>query len=203
MTPSHSRKKRVRYRYYVSQAVLQSRKAQAGQVFRVPAPDIEALIERFLQDRCRDPQGDLRALVEAQIARITVQPDSISVEIASPSGTLGGEASQLRQIVSLPWSKKPFRADKGVVSAPEADARAKEAVLTAIGKARRWVGELMAGGSLAGIARQEGKGERQIRMLVPLAFVPPSMVQRYADGSVPVSSVTELARTVPLIWQKY
>jgi hypothetical protein len=40
-------------------------------------------------------------------------------------------------------------------------------------------------------------------MLVPLAFVPPAIVQSYADGSVPVSSVTELARTVPLIWQKY
>lgn len=36
MTPSHSRKKGVRCRYYVSQAVLQSRKAEAGQVFRVP-----------------------------------------------------------------------------------------------------------------------------------------------------------------------
>jgi hypothetical protein len=65
MTPSHSRKKGVRYRYYVSQAVLQSRKSDAGRVLRVPAPEIEALIEGFVRNQSRDPQGDLRTLVEA------------------------------------------------------------------------------------------------------------------------------------------
>src|SRR5581483_10728070 len=39
MTPSHSRKKGVRYRYYVSQALLQSRKEKAGEVLRVSAAD--------------------------------------------------------------------------------------------------------------------------------------------------------------------
>ena len=72
MTSSHSRKKGVRYRYYVSQAILQSRKGKAGQVFRVPAPDIEAQIERFLRERCRHHQGDLRALVtHSTLARAT------------------------------------------------------------------------------------------------------------------------------------
>ena len=37
MVVSHSRKKGVRYRYYVSQAILQSRKDEAGEVFRVAA----------------------------------------------------------------------------------------------------------------------------------------------------------------------
>jgi site-specific DNA recombinase len=209
MTPSHSRKEGVRYRYYVSQAVLQSRKADAGQVFRVPAPDIEALVEQFIRDRCRVTEGSLRTLVGAQIARVTVQPDSISVELAGPDGAEPDQPGQSRQVVSLPWSKKPFRAIKGVVSVPsaptsavEADPKAKEAILTAIGKARRWVSELTAGSSLAEIARQEGKGERQIRMLVPLAFVPPALLQRYVDGGVPAPTVTELARTVPLIWPK-
>jgi hypothetical protein len=131
------------------------------------------------------------------------------VELAGPGGAEPDQPGQSRQVVSLPWSKKPFRATKGVALVPsaptaavEADPKAKEAVLTAIGKARRWVSELTAGSSLAEIARQEGKGERRIRMLIPRAFVPPAMVQSYADGSVPVPSVTELARTVPLIWQK-
>jgi len=39
MSPSHARKNGVRYRYYVSQAVLQHRKAQAGSVPRVSAPE--------------------------------------------------------------------------------------------------------------------------------------------------------------------
>lgn len=203
MTPSHSRKKGVRYRYYVSQAVLQSRKAQAGQVFRVPAPDVEAVIERFLRDRCRGGQGDIRALVEFQIARITVLPDSISVELASPDGVEGSKAALAGQIVSLPWSKKHFHATKGIdhePSVPGGDLVAVRATPTAIGTARRWVGELMTGRPLAEIAREEGKGERYIRMLIPLAFVSPHKLKELLAGTVTVTSAVELASAVPLAW---
>ena len=44
MSPSHSNKKGRRYRYYVSQAVSQQRKHEAGSVTRIPAHDIEALV---------------------------------------------------------------------------------------------------------------------------------------------------------------
>ena len=51
MTPSHSVKKGVRYRYYVSQALLSSRPGEAGRVGRVSAPDLEGLVEEFLRKR--------------------------------------------------------------------------------------------------------------------------------------------------------
>ena len=44
MSPSHANKKGVRYRYYVSQALLQKREAKAGSIGRVAAPDIEELV---------------------------------------------------------------------------------------------------------------------------------------------------------------
>ena len=44
MSPTHSNKLGVRYRYYVSHALLQSRKEAAGSVTRVPAPEIEQLV---------------------------------------------------------------------------------------------------------------------------------------------------------------
>jgi site-specific DNA recombinase len=44
MSPSHANKKGVRYRYYISQAVLQKRKDEAGSIARVAAPDIEELV---------------------------------------------------------------------------------------------------------------------------------------------------------------
>jgi site-specific DNA recombinase len=37
MSPSHANKKGVRYRYYVSQALLQNRKDEAGDRARCPA----------------------------------------------------------------------------------------------------------------------------------------------------------------------
>ena len=203
MTPSHSRKKGVRYRYYVSQAVLQSRKTDAGQVFRVPAPEIEAQIEQFVRLRAPDPNGDLWAMIGSQIARIAIQTDSISVELAGPETAAGAPPVESGQMVSLPWSRKPFRATKGAISGsadcPDTPASG-QAILAAIGWARRWVDEIMAGGTIAEIARREGKGERQVRLLMPLAFTPPATVRRFADGTMNPTTVTEFAKRVPLVW---
>ena len=44
MSPSHTNKGGARYRYYVSQAVLQGKPLAAGAIGRVPAAEIEALI---------------------------------------------------------------------------------------------------------------------------------------------------------------
>jgi site-specific DNA recombinase len=44
MSPSHAAKGGRRYRYYVSQAILQGRKHEAGSVARVPALEIEASV---------------------------------------------------------------------------------------------------------------------------------------------------------------
>jgi DNA invertase Pin-like site-specific DNA recombinase len=50
MSPSHSRKGDRRYRYYVSQAVLQYREAEAGSVFRISAKIVEdAVIKRLIE----------------------------------------------------------------------------------------------------------------------------------------------------------
>jgi DNA invertase Pin-like site-specific DNA recombinase len=202
MTPSHSRKKGVRYRYYVSQAVLQSRRLEAGEVFRVPAPEVEALMGRFLRDHCRDQQTDLRSLVEAQVTKIIIEEDSISVELVAPTGSPLSSA----QTVSLPWSKKPFRVAKGVVAEPPSpgrsadfDSKAREAVLTAINHARQWVDQLMTGTTLPEIATQEGKSPRYIRLLTSLAFISPRMMSEIINGDRPYTA-TELAGHVPLVW---
>jgi site-specific DNA recombinase len=194
MTPSHSRKKGVRYRYYVSQAVLQSRKGDAGEVFRVPAPDIEAVIERFLRDR--DSRGDLRSVIKAQIARITIEADSIHVELADASS----------EGIRIPWVKKAFRSPKGILAEPvtpptpqEGDCRTAQPILAAIARSRSWLDRLMAGGAIADIGAQEGIGARQIRLLMPLAFIPPAMLRELAAQGTD-TSISDLARQVPLLW---
>jgi hypothetical protein len=203
MTPSHSRKKGVRYRYYVSQAVLQSRSGQAGQVFRVPAPEIEAVVEDFVRERLPDPRGGIGPLIKAQIDRITVKEGSLEVEVARRGTGESDTTIEPRQVVSLPWSKQPFRAVKGVTTTPPSAAKtnpkASDTILAAIAKARRWVDALLGGTTLAGIAKQEGKGERQVRLLIPLAFVPPNILAEIVDGRLSPTP-TDLARSVPIAW---
>jgi hypothetical protein len=61
MSPSHANKKGVRYRYHVSQALLQNRKAEAGSIARGSAPDVGgARLRRLAADRsvyCADCQS--------------------------------------------------------------------------------------------------------------------------------------------------
>jgi hypothetical protein len=44
MIPTHSNKLGARYRYYVSHAVVQKRREDAGSIARAPAPEIETLV---------------------------------------------------------------------------------------------------------------------------------------------------------------
>jgi site-specific DNA recombinase len=55
MSPSHAVKNRKRYRYYVSQALLQHRAHRTGQEARIPAHEIEALVVTQLQALLHDP----------------------------------------------------------------------------------------------------------------------------------------------------
>ncbi len=49
MTPIHTIRRGTRYRYYVSQAVLQNQTAQQGKVCRIPALEIEQHVTRSLE----------------------------------------------------------------------------------------------------------------------------------------------------------
>ena len=44
MSPSHAVKGGIRYRYYVSQAVLQGRAQEAGSIARLPARELEQVV---------------------------------------------------------------------------------------------------------------------------------------------------------------
>ena len=199
MTPSHSVKKGVCYRYYVSQAILGSRPKEAGRVRRVGTGaggvgrgDIEKAV-------CVRPRQSLgaSALVEAHLERAVVQYDAVELSLTSSTGAA-------TETMRLDWLRKPHIAEKGPtaeIPLTHQDSQAKDALLAAIGKARRWMDEISDGASFAAIARREGKGERQIRLLLPLAFVSPAKVRVFIHGTMSAATVTELARSVPLVWE--
>ena len=81
----------------------------------------------------------------------------------------------------------------------------RESLLMAIAKARRWVDELATGraGSLAALAGREGKVERHVRLLLPLAFVSPRIVSGLLEGTAPAGlTITALARALPWSWDE-
>jgi len=78
--------------------------------------------------------------------------------------------------MAVPWTSPDPAADKGIIHVPAHNtpikASRREALLIAIAKARQWIDDLAHGraASFAVIARREGKVERHIRLLAPLAF---------------------------------
>lgn len=79
----------------------------------------------------------------------------------------------------------------------------REALLIAIAKARSWIDDLLKGrvSSFADIAQREGKVERHIRFLAPLAFVSPQLITAIIDSLAHADiTATELAKSLPYSW---
>jgi site-specific DNA recombinase len=225
MTPSHSNKDGVRYRYYVSHTLLQRRERDAGGVTRVPAVQLEKLVVEAIRAKAQpdtEPEGGLsdRAVIDRYVMRIIVRPDSIDIELreptAAPPSSLATDASvtavaaalsTYTTAISLPWTAQAFPSVKGVLHQPEAKPTLKpetrDAILRAAAKARSWIDDLVSGRaqSFAEIAEREGKVERHIRLLTPLAFIPPRALAAIIDGTGPHdTTVTALAQAVPHRW---
>ena len=56
MSPSHARKRGIKYRYYLSSALLDGQPERAGSIRRVPAAEIEALVARSVREHLK-PSG--------------------------------------------------------------------------------------------------------------------------------------------------
>jgi site-specific DNA recombinase len=81
----------------------------------------------------------------------------------------------------------------------------RDAILLVVAKARSWIDDVASGciRSFAEIAEREGKVERHIRLLTPLAFIPPRALAAIIDGTGPHdATVTALAQAVPYRWDR-
>ena len=229
MSPTHTNKSGARYRYYVSQSVLQGKLRPAGFVGRVPAAEIEGLVVNALRQHLdasgfgeRLPENDLQ-LIERHLERVTLTPNHLelrlrpSVEPAPADNPANKEnpankdpsAPRTANVttITVPWTSPVPTAVKGIIHVPAHNTPIKpsrrDALLMAIANARSWVEELANSriGSLAVLARREGKLERHIRLLLPLAFVSPRIVSALLEGTAPAGlTITALARALPWSW---
>jgi site-specific DNA recombinase len=109
--------------------------------------------------------------------------------------------------ITLPWTAPSFAAVKGIIHAPCAKQamrpESRDALLTAIAKARGWIDDIRFGriASFAEIAERKAQGERHIRLLAPLAFLSPRIIAAIVDGTAPADlTVTSLAKALPYSW---
>jgi hypothetical protein len=132
-----------------------------------------------------------------------------SLATEAPVTASAAASSACTTVISLPWSAPAFASVKGVLHQPEATPTLKQetrdAILLAVANARSWIDGIASGRvrSFAEIAEREGKVERQIRLLTPLAFIPPRTLAAIIDGTGRHdATVTALAQAVPYRWDR-
>lgn len=211
MSPSHANKKGVRYRYYVSHALLQNRKSEAGTVCRVSAPDVEQLVCEALRRtlNVNDDTSD-RDLICARIERIVIQSNQIAIVLRRPElkpdlPDSDIAPNRLTELM-IPFAPK-LAPRKGIAHAPfdqgMIDSGTRETLLKAIARSRKWMEAILSGktASFDDIASNEGLAERHVRRLAVLAFLSPKVVQAIADGAAPSGvTVSGLTQALPHAW---
>ena len=209
MSPSHARKGHVKYRYYLSAALLQSTAERAGSVRRVPATAIEALVVKAVRDHLKpsEPTDD-RSLVHTHVARVQVQSDKLVIQLAEAQKVNRGKPNTLE----IPWQKTPARRRREILL-PEGirpeharpirfETRAR--LVAAIARGRRWLDELIAdaAASADSIAKRENCSARKVNMTISLAFLAPDLVKAAIDGRLPHGMGVARLTDLPAEWSR-
>jgi site-specific DNA recombinase len=206
MTPTHANKKGIRYRYYVSHALLQGRANEAGSVARISAPDVEALIaNRLRAESDADNDASDREIIENHLVRAIVGRDQITIAPRLDASMDGANDQSDGRTISVPF-KATLPVRKGISYSPSRrqtiDEATRSALLTSIARSRAWVDTIVKDPADIGtIAKRENLAERHVRFLAPLAYLSPRVIEAIAEGRAPADlTVTRLARNLPLTW---
>ena len=212
MSPSHSSKKGARYRYYVSQALLQGHGKKPGSIQRVSAPDVERTVVEALRRSSHtaepNPQADVTDadLLRKHLARVTVLERQVVVRLKTEADAAAAADVAAPEVTLAFEHAGPRR--KGVMHEPQAntapmDPKSRDSLLRAIARSRRWIDEITSGkvSSLHEIAARENLVERYVRRLAILAFLSPRIIAAIADGSAPASlTASRLTDALPHFW---
>ena len=153
MSPSSAAKGGARYRYYTSQALLQGRKAEAGSVARVPAPEIEGVVLDVVQALAGpEPDGSGREYaadrMECWVEAVTVRKGAVEIRLTPEGASRTGTPTLI-----VPWSPPRTTRSRAVIGPAEGGAApcrampsdVRRTLLVSVAKARSWMGWLASG----------------------------------------------------------
>ena len=230
LTPSHAVKDGRRYRYYVSQGLVDGSRASEP-TWRLPAPDLERLVAGIAADALADEHALIEAVLDAQreLGRLEAVFAWAAVQMAalrSPGRyealkrlvqrvvltrdgitvtvSLDQHGSTLTRHVPLRLKRRGVET-RLVIAGAQAPANADSSMVKALSRAARWSAELFGGqvASAAALAAREGLTVRYISKVIRLAFLSPEIVEAILAGTQPVELTADRliqALELPLDW---
>lgn len=213
MRPTHAMRRGVKYRYYLSSALVDARSEEAGSVSRVPAAEIEQFVPRSIRQRFNVAEdADDKAVVESHVKRITIYPDHLSIEVSLENGA-GEQADEITsELIQVPWQKQPSKRRREILlpsSEKLSDTRpirseTRATLVAVIARGQRWLDEIVStpGVTAESIAQRENCSPRKVNMTISLAFLSPALVKAAVDGRLPRGiGVTRLC-DMPSEWSR-
>jgi site-specific DNA recombinase len=151
MSPSHARRRGIKYRYYLSSAILNGQPDKSGSVSRVTAGEIEVLVVKSVRDHFKLPTDskDDPTLVRDHVIRVEVQPDRLIIELARVEAA-GPQKKHDRQRIEIPWRKTSSTRRREILvsdtmtteAARPIRSESRALLIAAIARGRRWLVEL-------------------------------------------------------------
>jgi site-specific DNA recombinase len=213
MTPSHVRKRGVKYRYYISSALLQGRSKQVGAVSRVPAKEVEDLVAKSVRNHFK-ASADIAdtVLIHKHVVRVGVGSNELLIELAVTKTADSKQKKNTRNVIALPWCKASSTRRREVL-VPEGGrpqhtrpirSENRALLVAAIVQGRRWLSEIMTDPAVKAesIAVREGCTARQINMTISLAFLAPDLVKAAIEGRLPHGHGVTRMRDLPAEWPR-
>jgi len=225
MAPTHATKAGIRYLYYVSLPCLhgEAKTAKVGSVTRVPAPDIENVVVKSLNEHLRGQSGMPASAITGHSAiaeiidRIDVHKDRLAARLRSQENPgmikLADDIEHADdRLLSIPWQKPPSKRFRQILLPhgvsrneirPERPER-RLRLVSAIARGRRWLDEMISGfvTDVAQIALREQCSVRHVNMTISLAFLAPKLVRAAVEGRLPRGINIERLRDAPAEWSR-
>jgi hypothetical protein len=212
MTPSHARKRGIKYRYYISSALVQGQAGQAGTISRIPAAEIEDLVVHSVRAHLNQPADiNNRELINIRVVRVEVKSDRLVIELSEAKGD-GSRRHRTRNVIEVPWSKTPSTRRREILvseSTPHQNARPirsenRATLVASIARARRWLNELTTdpAANAESIAARESCSVRKVNMTISLAFLAPDLVKAAIEGCLPHGMGVVRLSDLPAEWSR-
>ncbi len=198
MSPSHARKRGIKYRYYLSAALTQGRAEWSGSIRRVPAVEIEALVVKSVREHLKlSASVDDLSLVNTHVLRIEVQASQLAIQFAPAQKSSHRRAEAKDGTLLVPWQKTPSTRRREILlpspgSSSSQNARpirseTRATLVASIARGRRWLAEIISDPSANAetIAARESCSIRKVNMMISLAFLAPHLVKAAIEGRLP------------------
>jgi DNA invertase Pin-like site-specific DNA recombinase len=197
MSPSYSTKNGIRYRFYVSSALLRGRKDAAGSVGRVAAAEIESTVLAAVKTHQVGVACDATSAIEL-VDRVVIAQSRLLIVIAAPEGP--------REEITVPWIAKERDAQPAMENNATSNDLRNEGLIQSIVRAHAWLHALQneAYDSVEQLAEAHQLHPKVVRQNLRLAFLSADVTSAILDGNQPAAlSLARVPKLLPLSWNEH